>query len=127
MPVRAIHHIDLAVRDVQRSLDFYLAVLGPLGVREEMRDPSYRGTEEIVYLRAGEQYLGLRPADGGEHHDVVRHETLAGKNLFLAVSVQVHQADGMWLRPRVIDHVLYPGVVGTLLQPEKAVVMRHGG
>ena len=102
MPVRAIHHIDLAVRDVQRSLDFYLAVLGPLGVREEMRDPSYRGTEEIVYLRAGEQYLGLRPADGGEHHyyDVglehlafyvdTRDEVDAAYQRCLEIGAQIH-------------------------------------
>lgn len=67
MPARGIHHIDLAVRDVERSLAFYLAVLGPLGLKEAERYPSYRGTEEIVYLCYGEQYLGLRPADGGEH------------------------------------------------------------
>jgi len=67
MPARGIHHIDLAVRDVERSLTFYLAVLGPLGLKEEGRWPSYRGTEEIVYLRYGDQLLGLRPADGGEH------------------------------------------------------------
>ena len=64
----SIHHIDLAVGDVERSLAFYQGLLGPFGLREAGRFPSYRGTEEIVYLRAGEQYLGLRPADGGEHH-----------------------------------------------------------
>ena len=64
-----IHHVDLAVSDVERSLAFYLAVLGPLGLHEWERFPSYRGTEEIVYLALGdrEQYFGLRPADGGEH------------------------------------------------------------
>lgn len=67
MPARAIHHIDLAVRDVERSLAFYLALLGPLGMEEYGRYPSYRGTEEVIYLRFGEQLLGLRPADGGEH------------------------------------------------------------
>ena len=64
-----IHHVDLAVADVERSLDFYRALLKPLGWSEELRYPTYRGTEEVVYLyhpatRAG---LGLRPADGGEH------------------------------------------------------------
>jgi glyoxylase I family protein len=65
-----IHHVDLTVSDVERSLAFYLAVLGPAGLREWQRFPSYRGTEEIVYLALGdtEQALGLRPADGGEHH-----------------------------------------------------------
>jgi catechol 2,3-dioxygenase-like lactoylglutathione lyase family enzyme len=62
-----IHHIDLAVSDVERSLAFYLAVLGPCGLHEEMRYPSYRGTEEIVYLRCGNQYIGFRPAEGGKH------------------------------------------------------------
>ncbi|MDX6540371.1 MAG: hypothetical protein QOI71_1981, partial [Gaiellales bacterium] len=28
MPVKAIHHVDLAVRDVERSLAFSLGVLG---------------------------------------------------------------------------------------------------
>lgn len=68
MPARGIHHVDLAVRDVDRSTAFYLAVLGSVGMHEDERYPSYRGTEEVVYLRFGEQLLGLRPADGGEHH-----------------------------------------------------------
>jgi catechol 2,3-dioxygenase-like lactoylglutathione lyase family enzyme len=67
MPGPAIQHIDLCVRDVGRSLAFYLEVLGPLGLEEDIRVSSYRGTEEVVYLRFGEQNLGLRPADGGEH------------------------------------------------------------
>ena len=41
---------------------FYLEVLGPLGLEEDL--PSYRRTEEIVYLRFGEQNLGLRPPTG---------------------------------------------------------------
>ncbi len=67
MPVRAIHHVDLAVSDVERSLAFYLGLLGPLGVREDARYPSYRGSEEVVYLQVGDQLLGLRRADGGAH------------------------------------------------------------
>src|SRR6187200_2234965 len=45
-PARAmpapIHHIDLAVADVERSLAFYLDLLGPLGWVEEVRYPTYR-------------------------------------------------------------------------------------
>jgi catechol 2,3-dioxygenase-like lactoylglutathione lyase family enzyme len=66
-PARGIQHVDVCVRDVSRSLAFYLGILGPLGLEEDLRVPSYRGTEEVVYLRFGEQNLGLRPADGGEH------------------------------------------------------------
>ena len=67
MPARGIHHVDLAVTDVARSMAFYLGLLGPVGLREAERYPSYRGTEEVVYLVYGDQYLGLRPADGGQH------------------------------------------------------------
>lgn len=69
MPAIPIHHVDLAVTDVERSLAFYRTLLRPLGWTQELRYPTYRGTEEVVYLhepktRAG---LGLRPADGGEY------------------------------------------------------------
>jgi glyoxylase I family protein len=67
VPARAIHHIDLTVGDVDRSIAWYLELLGPLGFRETMRYPSYRGTEEVVYFRFGPSWFGLRPADGGEH------------------------------------------------------------
>ncbi|HSD22711.1 MAG TPA: VOC family protein [Solirubrobacterales bacterium] len=70
MPARGIHHVDLAVADVDRSIAFYLELLGPLGWVESVRYPTYRGTEEVVYLEdpATGSMLGLRPADGGAHH-----------------------------------------------------------
>ena len=67
MPARGIQHVDLCVRDVGRALAFYLEVLGPLGLEEHVRFPTYRDTEEVVYLRFGRENLGLRPADAGEH------------------------------------------------------------
>ena len=68
MPGKGIHHVDLAVAELERSLAFYLMVLEPLGWREEVRYPTYRGTEEVVYLQDTNTgaMLGLRPADGGE-------------------------------------------------------------
>lgn len=69
MPARGsgIHHVDLAVADVEQSLAFYLDLLGPLGWRVTDRYPTYRGTEEVVYLGCEGPALGLRPADGGRH------------------------------------------------------------
>jgi glyoxylase I family protein len=70
MPARGgVHHIDLAVSDVARSLAFYLELLGPLGWDVAARYPTYRGSEEVVYLGTtpGEGRFGLRPADGGTH------------------------------------------------------------
>jgi glyoxylase I family protein len=72
VPGRGIQHVDLAVADVERSLSYYRMLLDPLGLTEYARVPSYRGTEEIVYLYFGRSLLGLRPADGGtyRHYDV---------------------------------------------------------
>jgi catechol 2,3-dioxygenase-like lactoylglutathione lyase family enzyme len=70
MPAKGIHHVDLAVDDVERSTAFYLGLLGPLGWAESVRYPTYRGTEEVVYFEdpATGSMLGIRPADGGAHH-----------------------------------------------------------
>jgi catechol 2,3-dioxygenase-like lactoylglutathione lyase family enzyme len=74
--VRGVDHIDLAVSDLERSLAFYLGMLGPLGLAVEQRYVTYRGTEDVVYLGFGQKHvpgypaesrLGLRQADGGEH------------------------------------------------------------
>lgn len=69
MPANGIHHVDFAVTDVEQSLAFYLPLLGPLGWAEEVRYPTYRGTEEVIYFKepATGSMFGLRPADGGAH------------------------------------------------------------
>ncbi len=57
-------HVDLVCRDLGRSLAFYRAVLGPLGLEEPVLFPGERG-EQIHYLRfpgAGSGSLGLRQA-----------------------------------------------------------------
>jgi len=46
-------------------LTFYLKVLGALGLEEDIRVRSYRGTEDVVYLRFGEQNLRLRVGGRG--------------------------------------------------------------
>jgi catechol 2,3-dioxygenase-like lactoylglutathione lyase family enzyme len=67
VPARGIQHVDLAVGDVERSLAFYYALLEPLGLKEKYRLPTYRGTEEVIYLEYGGQGFGLRPADDGAY------------------------------------------------------------
>jgi glyoxylase I family protein len=102
MPARGLQHVDLCVSDVERSLAFYNELLGPLGLTEDIRVATYRGTEEVVYLRLGEQDLGLRPADGGEYsyYDVgvehiafevdTREEVDAAFERAQALGAQVH-------------------------------------
>jgi glyoxylase I family protein len=57
-------HVDLVCRDLERSLAFYAAVLGPLGLQEPALFDGERG-ESIHYLRfptTGSGSLGLRQA-----------------------------------------------------------------
>ena len=104
LPARGIQHVDLAVSDVARSIDFYTRLLGPFGLDEYGRYPSYRGTEEVVYFSFGNQHLGLRPADGGKHcyYDVgiehiaffvdAREEVDEAYQRCLAMDANVHHA-----------------------------------
>ena len=70
----SIHHIDLAVSDVERSVAFYLGLLGPFGLREAGRFPTYRGTEawrayfeqmDKVWEDWSVENVGLRDAGDG--------------------------------------------------------------
>jgi len=57
-------HVDLVCRDLDRSLAFYAAVFGPLGLEPPFLVDGERG-EQIHYLRfpaAGSGSLGLRQA-----------------------------------------------------------------
>jgi len=59
-----IGHVDLVCRDLERSLEFYAAVFGPLGLEPPHLVPGERG-EQIRYLRfpmPGSGSLGLRQA-----------------------------------------------------------------
>ena len=54
-------HVDLVCRDLERSLAFYAAVFGPLGLQEPVLFEGERG-ESIHYLRfpaAGSGSIGL--------------------------------------------------------------------
>jgi catechol 2,3-dioxygenase-like lactoylglutathione lyase family enzyme len=59
-----IGHVDLVCRDLELSLAFYAAVLGPLGLEPPVLFEGERG-EQIHYLRfprAGSGSIGLRQA-----------------------------------------------------------------
>lgn len=58
-------HVDLVCRDLERSLAFYAAVFGPLGLAAPFLVDGERG-EQIHYLRfpaAGSGSIGLRQAE----------------------------------------------------------------
>lgn len=61
-------HVDLVCRDVDRSIAFYLAVLGELGLTPPVTFEGERG-EQIHYMRFpgdGSGSFGLRQASGPE-------------------------------------------------------------
>jgi catechol 2,3-dioxygenase-like lactoylglutathione lyase family enzyme len=59
-----VHHVDLVVSDIDRSLRFYRGVLGPLGWHGLHEIPGERG-ETINYVHGPGSTIGLRQAPDG--------------------------------------------------------------
>ncbi|MCW2964397.1 MAG: glyoxalase [Actinomycetia bacterium] len=65
-------HVDLVCRDLDRSLAFYAAVFGPLGLAAPALFDGERG-EQIHYLRfpaVGSGSIGLRQAQSGQEFEL---------------------------------------------------------
>jgi len=71
-----IHHIDLVVSSVERSLPFYRELLGPLGWHRLSEVEGERG-ETIWYLEGAACSIGLRevqtPDDGVDRYRIGLH------------------------------------------------------
>jgi catechol 2,3-dioxygenase-like lactoylglutathione lyase family enzyme len=83
-------HVDLACRDLERSLAFYAAVFGPLGLEPPSLFPGERG-EQIHYLRfpaSGSGSLGLRQSSGPEAEQPFELYAPGLHHLALAVETQ---------------------------------------
>jgi catechol 2,3-dioxygenase-like lactoylglutathione lyase family enzyme len=65
---RGVHHVDLVVSSIERSLPFYQGLLGPLGYYQVTEVEGERG-ETIWYLSGPGTALGLREAqtESGPH------------------------------------------------------------
>jgi catechol 2,3-dioxygenase-like lactoylglutathione lyase family enzyme len=61
--ITGLAHVDLVCRDVERSIAFYLEVLGPLGLQPPVTFDGERG-ETIHYLFPAGGSIGLRAAVG---------------------------------------------------------------
>jgi len=111
-----VGHVDLVCRDLRRSLAFYAAVFGPLGLVEPALFDGERG-EQIHYLRfprPGSGSLGLRQAlepqefelyAPGLHHLAFAVETRADVDAAHAAAVEfeaeVLHAPRLWPQYRV--------------------------
>ena len=59
-----VHHVDLVVSSIERSLPFYTALLGPLGYHTVSEVEGERG-ETIWYIGGPGTTVGLREAQSG--------------------------------------------------------------
>ena len=66
-----VHHVDLVVSSIERSLPFYRDLLAPLGYHRITEVEGERG-ETIWYLGGREVALGLREAQSDGDHDRYR-------------------------------------------------------
>jgi glyoxylase I family protein len=66
-----VHHVDLVVSSIERSLPFYRDLLAPLGYHRISEGEGERG-ETIWYLAGPEVALGLREAQTDGKHDRYR-------------------------------------------------------
>jgi len=66
-----VHHVDLVVSSIERSLPFYRDLLAPLGYHRISEVEGERG-ETIWYLGGPEVSLGLREAQSEGGHDRYR-------------------------------------------------------
>jgi catechol 2,3-dioxygenase-like lactoylglutathione lyase family enzyme len=63
-----VHHVDLVVSSIERSLPFYRDLLAPLGYHRITEVEGERG-ETIWYLGGPDVALGLREAQTHGEHD----------------------------------------------------------
>jgi catechol 2,3-dioxygenase-like lactoylglutathione lyase family enzyme len=66
-----VHHVDLVVSSIERSLPFYRELLAPLGYHRISEVEGERG-ETIWYLGGPDVAVGLRQAQSGGAHDRYR-------------------------------------------------------
>jgi catechol 2,3-dioxygenase-like lactoylglutathione lyase family enzyme len=95
-----VHHVDLVVSSIERSLPFYRELLGPLGWHRLSEVEGERG-ETIWYLNGPSCSIGLREAqsgDGGGDGDYDRYAVGLHHLAFEAASRALVDERADWLR-----------------------------
>jgi glyoxylase I family protein len=90
-----LHHVDLVVSSVERSLPFYRDLLGPLGWHRSSQVEGERG-ETIYYLSGPGTSIGIREAQSDGAHD--RYRVGLHHLCFEAYSRAVVDERAEWLR-----------------------------
>jgi glyoxylase I family protein len=90
-----VHHVDLVVSSIERSLPFYRELLGPLGWHGISEVEGERG-ETIWYLMSHETQIGLRESQSPGQND--RYAVGLHHLAFEATSRGVVDDRSDWLR-----------------------------
>jgi catechol 2,3-dioxygenase-like lactoylglutathione lyase family enzyme len=96
VPATGVHHVDLVVSSIQRSLPFYRELLAPLGYHRVGEVEGERG-ETIWYLSGPGSSIGLREAQS-EDGPVDRYAVGLHHLAFEAPSRVVVDERADWLR-----------------------------
>ena len=91
-----VHHVDLVVSSIERSLPFYRELLGPLGWHGISEVEGERG-ETIWYLNGRDTSIGLREAQSADD-EVDRYRIGLHHIAIEAVSRAVVDERAYWLR-----------------------------
>ena len=107
-----VHHVDLVVRSVERSLPFYRDLLGPLGWHGMSEVEGERG-ETIWYLTGPGTSIGIRaaqPSQIGPGYD--RYSVGLHHLAFEAPSRNVVDERADWLRAHEVEFETAPQEYG---------------
>jgi glyoxylase I family protein len=92
-----VHHVDLVVSSIERSLPFYRDLLGPLGWYGMSEVEGERG-ETIFYLTSATTSIGLRQAPDRPTEPYDRYRIGLHHLCFEATSAAVVDERAHWLR-----------------------------
>ena len=92
-----VHHVDLVVSSIERSLPFYRDLLGPIGWHRIGEVEGERG-ETIWYLSGRGTSIGLRQAQSDPSGDVDRYSVGLHHVAFEAPSRAAVDERAEWLR-----------------------------
>jgi len=99
MPARAgVHHVDLVVSSIERSLPFYRDLLAPLGYHHVSEVEGERG--ETIWYLGGRDVIEVGLRDAQSTGDVDRYRVGLHHLAFEAWSRAVVDERGEWLRAR---------------------------
>ena len=96
-----VHHVDLVVSSIERSLAFYSELLGPLGFHRVSEVEGERG-ETIWYLSGPGTSVGLREVQS-ESGDYDRYRIGLHHLAFEAVSRSDVDERAAWLRAQNVE------------------------